>query len=203
LATYRQRLAERCADESGFTMIEIVVVMTIMSIVLVIFTSGITQAYSAENRVDAASNTEQQLVTAFQRLDREVRYAAGISGQGTVSGDPYVEFLSTNTGSSICTELRVHVATKQLQQRTWVQGTTPLVPGSWTQLASGVTSASSFTFVAANNSFNFQRLTISLTATTGGNATAFTRQTHITFTALNTSLATSSSTTCTEGRAVA
>jgi prepilin-type N-terminal cleavage/methylation domain-containing protein len=203
LAKLEQRLRDRDADDNGFTMIEIVVTMTIMLIVLVLFTSGITQAYSAENRVDAAANSQGQLTIAFQRLDKEVRYAVGISNTGTVAGDQYVEFLTSFTGTPVCTEVRVHVATQQLQQRTWTQGMSPLVPSAWTQLASNVTSTAPFTVTQAGSTLNFQRLRILLTVRTGSNATAATKNSDITFTALNTSLTTSSNTICTEGRAVA
>jgi prepilin-type N-terminal cleavage/methylation domain-containing protein len=202
LAAARRRLADRANGDDGFTMLELVVTMTIMTIVLVIFASGVIQAYAAEDRVDASANSETEISIAFQRLDKEIRYAAGISNVGTVSGDSYVEFLTSFTGTAVCTELRLHVATNQLQQRTWTQGMTPLVPTAWTPLASFVTATTPFTLTPANIAINFQRLEITLNATTGSGPNAITKQSNITFTALNTSLNTNSATTCTEGRAV-
>jgi prepilin-type N-terminal cleavage/methylation domain-containing protein len=209
---FGRRVRERADGDGGFTLLEIVVVMTIMLIVMVVFTAGITQAYSAEDRVESASNAESQITIAFQRLDKEVRYASAVSNQGLVGTDTYVEWLTTNTGTPVCTELRLHTSNGQLQQRSWTQGMTPLVPGAWVPLASGITATPStttpatptpFNVIQATSTFNFQRLQLELTATAGGGSTSTAKGTNITFTALNTSLNTASSTTCTEGRAVA
>ncbi len=197
-----KRIRERAEADGGFTMLEVVMTMTIMAIVLVMFTAGISQAFTAEERVDAGANSESQITIAFQRLDREVRYAAGISTPGTVGANTFVEFLTTFTGTNVCTELRLNSTTQQLSQRTWTQGQSPLVPTSWSQLATGVTSATPFTVYQSGAVYNFQRMEVQLAVTTGTNKSATTKQSDITFTALNTTLSTSSGTTCTEGRSV-
>jgi prepilin-type N-terminal cleavage/methylation domain-containing protein len=189
--------------DSGITLIEVVVSMTIMSVAMAIFTGGILQMYRVFNRSEATANAQSQINNAFLRLDKEIRYAAGISTPGAVGSDRYVEFLTTYTGTPVCTELRLRVAAKQLQRRTWVQGSSPLVPSAWVPLASEVSSTQPFTFTAADATFNFQRLQLELTATSGSGGTATPKQTDVTFTALNTSLTTTSATVCTEGRAVA
>jgi prepilin-type N-terminal cleavage/methylation domain-containing protein len=203
------RLRDRENRDAGFSMMEIVVTMTIMAIVLVIFTAGITQAFSAEDRVSAVTTSESQLTIAFQRLDKEIRYASGISTPALIGNDQYVEILSSFTGTPTCTEFRIHAATGQLQQRSWTQGMSPLLPGAWIQLASGVTSTfpltpatTAFTVSQADSTFNFQRLEVKLTVLSGSNSTATSKQSDVSFTALDTSLITSSGTTCTEGRTV-
>jgi hypothetical protein len=174
-----------------------------MGIVLVVFAAGIQQIYGAEERTETAADTQSQILQAFQRLDKGVRYASSISLQGTVGSDPYVEYLSSYTGTPTCTELRLHVATHELQQRSWTQNMSPLVPGAWIPLASEI-SSTTFTKVYANATFNFQRLQIQLASTAGTNSNQATRASNITFTALNTSLnMVNSDTVCTEGRAVA
>ena len=206
------RLRARYPDD-GFTMLDMVVTMTIMGIVMILFTTGISQAYNAEEKTEATSVALSQISVAFQRLDRGVRYASAISAAGTgsatgTSGDPYIEFLTGYTGTAMCNELRVHVATKQLQQRTWPQGATPMVLSAWTPLASEVAiplggTTLVFTKYAADATFNFQRLEIKLAVKSGNNRTATTKSSDITFTALNTSLSTpGSDTVCTEGRPV-
>ena len=40
--------------------------------------------------------------------------------------NPYVEFLTTNSGTPNCTELRVDTVASQLKERSWVQGASPL-----------------------------------------------------------------------------
>jgi hypothetical protein len=191
-----------------------VVTMTIMGIVMIIFTTGMSQMYTAEERTEATSDALSQITVAFGRLDKGVRYASAISlaGVGTAGGttaDPYVEYLTSYTGPKTCNELRLHVATKQLQQRSWLQSSTPLVlstwtPSRWTPLASEVTAAV-FTKTPAGITLNFQRLRIQLSVKSGNNSTATTKSSDITFTALNTSLSTplTSDTACTEGRSVA
>ncbi len=205
-----RRLRDRAASDNGFTMIDIVVTMTVMSIVMVLFSAAVQQIYNAEERTEATSTSQSQSVTAFQRLDKQIRYASGISTQGLVGADQYVEFQTTNSGAAICTELRVHVANGQLQERTWTSGMTPLVPTAWKPLASGVSSSTPFTFYAADATYNFQRLEVNLAVKTGSNSNATIRQSDIIFTALNAPLSTTSTssqttstaTLCTEGRVV-
>jgi prepilin-type N-terminal cleavage/methylation domain-containing protein len=226
---FRTRFATAARGDSGFTMIEIVVVMVIMTVVLIIFTSGITQAFSAENKNDTAASAENQLVVAFQRLDEEVRYASAISNPGTQSSDPVVEFLApalNTTSSNTCTEVRLHTSTGQLQQRTWTQGAVGVIPTptGWQQLASGViaatpkatasagsTSTSSvvvvapFATVGPNPTQQFQRLEVAVSVKFGSNQNATTKQSDITFTGVNTSSAstgTATTTVCNEGRGV-
>jgi len=178
------------------------VIFFLVSIFLVMFTGGILQMYRSANKHESLSTAQSQINTAFLRLDKEIRYSSGISTPATVGSDPYVEYLMTNTGTAVCVEVRLHVSNGQLQRRTWTQGASPLVPTAWIPLASGVSGATPFTFTAADPTYNFQRLELKLTGTAGMGTTATTKPTDVTFTALNTSLSTNSTTTCTEGRTV-
>jgi Tfp pilus assembly protein PilV len=208
-AVARQR-ARRLVEggDAGITMVEVMVSMVLMSIVLAIFTTAIVQMVHSASRNQRLSRAQSQLNIAFLRLDKEIRYAAAISQQGTVGGDPTVEYLTTNTGSSVCTELRLHAG--QLQWRTWTQPAPPTVPGPgnvyptrWLPLASDLSSAAPFTFRDADSTLNFQRLELNLTAGTTDGGSSTSRRTDVTFTALNTSLTSQGDTTeCTEGRAI-
>jgi type II secretory pathway pseudopilin PulG len=198
----RRPPGRRGGSDDGLTLIDMVVSMVIMSIFMSMFTTAILQTYHAANKIESISGAQSQIHTAFLRLDKEIRYAAGISTESS-TGDPYVEYLTTNTGSPVCTELRLDVASRQLQRRTWPQGMSPLTPSNWIPLATEISSVKPFTFTAADSTFNFQRLRLQLAASSGGASTATTKQTDITFTALNTSLGTASATVCTEGRLVA
>jgi prepilin-type N-terminal cleavage/methylation domain-containing protein len=191
--------AGRPAD-AGLTLIEVVVSVAIMSVFLAMVTGAMLRLFQTSNAVTTTSAAHGQLNTAFMRLDKQIRYAAGISTPAAVGGDQYVEWVTTNTGTAICTELRLHVSNNQLQQRTWTDGTSPVTPTAWLPLASDVTGSTPFTFSAADATSNFQRLELKLTATPAGLKTG--KQLDVLFTAMNTSLATSSATRCTEGRSV-
>jgi prepilin-type N-terminal cleavage/methylation domain-containing protein len=194
------RRAARPGGDAGMTLIEVVVAMTITGVFMAMFTGGVVSMFRSANRTQAVASAQSDVNTAFLRLDREIRYAAGISPPAVVNGDPYVEYVTLNTGTPLCTELRLHVATQQLQRRTWTRGVTPLTPTSWIPEASNVSSAQPFTFTAPDDTYTFQRLKLDLTSDGGG--TPATRQTDVTFTAMNTSLTTASDNGCTGGRAI-
>jgi prepilin-type N-terminal cleavage/methylation domain-containing protein len=193
---------KEAADEQGFTMIEVVVTLVIMSIVMVIFSTGIAQVFGVQNKVDAASNAQGQLTIAFQKLDKQIRYASGISQAGTLNGDPVVEYLTSFTGVNTCTELRLH--NNQLQQRTWLQSSaaSPPVPSPTVlaPLASYLSGSTPFTVTDAGATYNYQQLEIAVTATYGTGRNAISRQSDITFTALNTTQTANNDSVCTEGR---
>jgi prepilin-type N-terminal cleavage/methylation domain-containing protein len=182
--------------EDGWSLIEVVVSMSIMGVFMAMMTTGIVQVFRAINTNDAIAAAQSQVNIAFLKLDREIRYASDLSTEGQVGGDWYVEYLSTYTGTSVCSELRLHVANGQLQRRTWTQGGT--VPSTWTVLASGVSGSKPFTLRSADATFNYARLTLSLTAQAGTGTTAASKQMSVTFTALDSTSATG--TACIVGR---
>jgi prepilin-type N-terminal cleavage/methylation domain-containing protein len=196
----RARVRVRPRGDAGMTLLELMITVSIMAVVLLMFTGAMIQIYRSVNKNEAIATARDEINHVFTRLDKEIRYAAGISLPSTGAGDRYVEFLITNTGDPTCVQLRVHVSSAQLQRRSWLQsgGT----PGSWTSLASGITATNPFTRYPATGDFAFQRLRIDMTTKHSSGATATKRQTDITFTALNTSPKTSSDNVCTEGRQV-
>jgi prepilin-type N-terminal cleavage/methylation domain-containing protein len=184
----------RHGDDAGVTLMELVVAMTIASIFGVILTGAIVQTYHVTNSADADASAQSQLNIAFLRLDTEIRYAAGISAPGRdTGGDPYVEYLTTNTGADICGELRLNGAAAQLQWRRWPRGD---APGGWTVLASEVSSATPFTFGAPGTGAAYQTLTLSLDSGVGPHAKQF----RTTFTALNSTPSEHTEEYCVEGR---
>lgn len=189
-------------DDAGYTLAEALVSMVIMAVFMGISTSSILSLYSVTNNAQGIADGQQQIGVAFGRLDRQIRYASGLSTPGLVNGEPYVEYLTTYTGTPVCTQLRVRPSTGQLQQRSWTQGTGTVKPTAWTQLAGDVSASTPFTVHAATATYTFQRLGVQLTATAGGPAAAMNRQFSATFTALNTSLNTQSTTACAEGRSL-
>jgi Tfp pilus assembly protein PilV len=190
------------ADDAGVTMIDVIVAMTLMSVFMGIFTGVVMQMFRSANDNQVIASAQTQLTTVFLRLDKEIRYAAGISTPGLVGDDSYVEYRTVNTGTPMCTELRLNIASGQLQRRTWSQDVTPPAPTGWIPLASEVSSSQPFTFWAPDSDLNFQRLQLTLDASGGPDTTAVSRSIDVTFTALNTTLGTDSATDCLEGRAL-
>jgi prepilin-type N-terminal cleavage/methylation domain-containing protein len=192
----------RGGADAGVTLIEVVVTMTIMGIFMTMFTVGVRQMYQATNRNEAISRAKAQVHVAFLRLDKEIRYASAVSKPGAVGANQVVEYQIGDASPAQCVQLRLNVAAKQLQRRAWTQGATP--PATWIPIASDVTATKPFERADANDDIRFQQLTIDLTANAGAGKSAAAKQTKVTFTAMNTSLATTlsgtSDTICSEGR---
>jgi len=189
-------MTHRPGDDSGVTLVEVAVAMTLTSIFMALFTTGLLQVFRVFGHDQAAAIAQEQVHVAFQRLDNQIRYAAGISAEGQVGPDWYVEFLTTYTGSPVCTQLRLTPG-GQLQLRQWDQGDTP---PTFTVLASGAGAGHPFTRhpVVVGSGIDFQRLSVDLSVSGGKDAGS--REISVMFTALNTSPTTKSDTTCVEGR---
>jgi Flp pilus assembly pilin Flp len=202
-------------DDDGVSMIEVTVSLTLMAVLMTIFTTAVLSVYRSVNRTEAISNAQSQLNIAFLRLDKDVRYASGISDSKEIGGYHYVEYLNTSLGTEVCTELRFGPTSGLLQRRTWNRNQTPLAPTPWAILASNLSLETDpltgapykpFELIAAdptgtgNPASNFQKLQIRLAVWAQGKQVATST---IAFYALNTSLASTSSGICTEGRAVA
>jgi len=208
------RRFEKADDEDrGTTLIELMVAMGLMTVFMVMFTGAIILIYGTVNKAQSRYDGADQLNTAFNRLDTTVRYAAAIDTPGKVNGDAdgwYVELLTTNTGTPVCTQLRVH--DEQLQRRTWtVVGTAPNTTADdlsgWLPLASGITNGDAalddaanrpFTLTPASNVFTFQQLTVVLHNASGGDTNASTSDSKLNFTALNSTITTEPTGFCKE-----
>lgn len=186
--------------EAGTTLAEVVVGMSIMSVFLAVFTGAIVTLTQTQNHTQALVSSANDVNTAFQRLDSTVRYAAGITAPGTTgaTGSWYVEFLTTATGPSVCTQLRVTTgANGQLQSRTWTPtGSGVPTATAWRPLASHVTNGGAvapagtaavpvpFVVPAASASgVRYQQLVVQVAASTGNPAVE--SDSAMTFTALN------------------
>jgi type II secretory pathway pseudopilin PulG len=189
--------------DAGVSLLEVVVSMSIMGMVMAVFTTGFLAMYSSANRTEAISIAQSQANLVFQRLDKEIRYATAISEPSDVGPDFYVEYLTTTpTGAATCTQLRLDTTdptNAKLRLRTWPQGSQPPAWGTSAVLASNLGSAQPF-YTADNP--NFQRLSLKLQVAAGSGGTASKARTEITFTALNSESAAAAGykTVCTEGR---
>lgn len=166
--------------DCGWSLIETVVSMALMSVAGAVFTAGFVQIYRTFYATQAQTAAQQQLTTAFLRLDREVQYAVALSRPAQVGNDWYAEYLTGTGNTRTCVELRLTAATRQLQRRTWTNGTT-VTPTPWIPLANDVTTAGSaapFTLLPADPAVTYHRLRVTL-------ASVASRQTETSWPALN------------------
>lgn len=186
--------------DGGWSLAETVVSMALMSIAGAVFTAGFVQIYQTFNSTQVQAAAQQQLTTAFLRLDREVPYASALSRPAKVGADWYAEYLTGAGGTPTCVELRLNTAAGQLQRRTWVNGTSQISPTPWIPLASEVTVAVSeagatvapFTLVPADEDVHYPRLVVTAAGTSG-------RETESSWPALNAGTDATDS-ICTEAR---
>jgi type II secretory pathway pseudopilin PulG len=176
-------------DDAGFTLIDMMVGMTLMTIVMAVFTGAIVRMYRVANNVDAKSVAQASINVAMQRLDREVRYAKGISTPYLVNNNQYVDMLSIQrVGANTVQQcIQVRVVSGVLAQRTWTFNASPLNLTAWVPLANGLTSATPFTYRPPNDSVGYQQLTVALASGSGSSADSNTT----TFIALNSDRTTS------------
>jgi prepilin-type N-terminal cleavage/methylation domain-containing protein len=203
-------------DDAGFTLTETLVTLGVMSAVMVIFSGSIIQMYRTSAKTESISVIQSQLQTAFQRFDRQLRYASWISPPGQVGTAWYVEWAGYD--GARCYQLRLETAPADrpadesagrgvLQMLDWPResppapGTpgqtiaanlaTPDSTGPFVREIPRVTTDTSTTF-----SPDFQRLQVRITGTQGDSVA----QVDSTFTALNTSRDTPETNDCGKGR---
>jgi len=115
------------------TLVELLVSMAIFSILLSVVMAGIVSMSRSTVRADVVATASDGVRVAFQRMDRQVRYAEAVNFPGAGSaGRQYVEFrigatVSLN-GKAMCTQWRWDPATAQLERRTWEDKASPAIP---------------------------------------------------------------------------
>lgn len=207
--------AARQHDDAGTSLMELMVTMGLMSVVTLVFTTGIVQVYWGNRRTETQSVGQSQLHVAFQRFDRQLRYASSISEPGTVGQRYYVDFADADPTQ--CVRLRLDANAQPngqngagiLQLIRWQEGTPPSGTPRWTTIASNLLvdtdplntipdTGLPFTTQAAGSmpyaadpvgqkfSTAFQRLRVHLTAKFAG----ITTEVDTTFTAVNSAKAT-------------
>ena len=137
--------ADRARDR-GFSVIELTISMTIMSIVLVIVTTATLQIYSTVNGVESYSIVRDQLGTSFRRLDKELRYATWVSTAGQVGTRWYLEY-ALPAG---CRQLKFTGGVLSLASWT-LPGTTPGAPSTLAGNLSLIGTTAPFTTYAAGS----------------------------------------------------
>jgi prepilin-type N-terminal cleavage/methylation domain-containing protein len=142
-------LRTRLQPEEGFTLVEMVVAMGILSLVLIVFFSTLSAIQGAVARQDNLSQTNDQARLALQELDREIRSANIIYDPATesykpsgiaVSGFALRAYTQSNYGTGRSTYVCAlwQITTSQaLQVRTWPPQQ-PSQATAWRTVAEGI-----------------------------------------------------------------
>lgn len=140
----KHSVATRRGDDTGFTLVELLVSMSILVVVTGIFTVSFTSLQQGIRRQYGEVDAQGSVRKAATILDRQVRYANSLNDPVTVNGSQYVEWQSgVAGGNETCTQWRVVLASKTLQWRQWVlaaSAPTSPVPSAptWTTVLSGI-----------------------------------------------------------------
>jgi prepilin-type N-terminal cleavage/methylation domain-containing protein len=68
-----RRARSRLASEAGFTLVEMLIAMSLLTVVMVVFMGALFTAQNTVNRSTARSTSNDQARLAVQELDREIR----------------------------------------------------------------------------------------------------------------------------------
>jgi prepilin-type N-terminal cleavage/methylation domain-containing protein len=185
-------------DDTGVTLVELMVSMTVMSVVTLMFVTAVMYIYRSTTRTEAMSVAQSQINNVFGRLEREIRYAAAMKHQ---PGHQSMEYLTVTDVTQVCTQLWVTDA--RLKRRTWTErpnNPAPINRTAWTVVASQVGHPAPFTVLEPEETRPYQRLQVRLEAAVAGRDGPVRRLTDVTFTAVNTTPTIDASGVCNKGR---
>ncbi|MFC4058204.1 PilW family protein [Planomonospora corallina] len=223
-------LRARPAGDAGISLVEVMVSLSVLGVFMAVFTAGVLQVYRAVDTTEAVASAQSQLHVAFQRLDKEIRYASWISEPSRpIRGRRYVEFAAKDPVTkeeTRCGQLLLDLDRGVLQLRRWEAGSPPAERAPGETLASYIATDGlaaeppsggaepPFTLqkagstpdrgngsaVGADFAPDFQRLELHLTARVGTGEKSGAANLDVSFTALNTSRDTPATHKCSEGR---
>lgn len=186
------RLRRLPGADDGFSLSEIMISMSIMSIVTIISATGFLDMFRAADLTETASRTQTNTLASFSKLERDVRYAERVNApylrtNGAFAVD-YV--IPDDYGVLQCVRLTLPAAGGTLTRLQWPQSGSPAGVSATTvaldmQSANG--SATPFVRIAAGTAnSNFDRLQVQLKSSIGVTGAGTTRTFDLLFTALNT-----------------
>ena len=117
-------------DDSGFSLIELLVGMAIFIVFLTIMVSALVGLSRTAVKVQLVAQSSTEVLNLFRQFDRQVPYADAINYPGAgPSGARYVEYRtpgsSLASGVTTCTQWRYVASTGTIDVRTWPEGGTP------------------------------------------------------------------------------
>jgi prepilin-type N-terminal cleavage/methylation domain-containing protein len=170
------------SDDGGFTLIELMVSIILMSAVGAGFLAATTSIFNGIHKEQGVVNAVDGNRRALQILDKQVRYSSAINSPVTAAdGNFYDEYLWTKTSPTnvdvqTCSQWRLNPTTDVLQWRSWTAGTVPTTTPAWITVDTKVVNTSTpFVLLPAypvdasgtqvpGVVLQFQRLAVTLTA---------------------------------------
>jgi prepilin-type N-terminal cleavage/methylation domain-containing protein len=134
-----RRLASRRTprrDDAGMSLIELLVAMSIFSVVLAVAMTGIVSVTGNLRKVSNQTDAMDQAMRTITRLDKEIPYATAVSAPGQVSSNWYFEYETQLAGTDTCDQWRLVASTDVIQHRTWLNGNTP--PTTWDTVSTNI-----------------------------------------------------------------
>ena len=188
------------ARDSGVSLVELLVAMSIFVVVIGVFMSGVVSMTRVTARAQGVSDSETAARRVMDRFDKQVRYStavnsAGFGAAGT-TGPLYVEYLvpaQASDGSPYCAQWRYDPTARTVALRTWTDSVTPS-PSAWSILATNVRNIATnppFVLTFASLSLVSQELTVTLDIGPAARAGVLVSTTYV---ARNTSVNTTSNT---------
>ncbi|MDQ0427069.1 PulJ/GspJ family protein [Cellulomonas iranensis] len=171
----RDRDTTTSTRDAGITLVELIVSMGIFTVLVAVVMGGVVMMSRSTVRADVTVTANDGLRTAFQRLDRQVRYAEAVNFPGDgAQGRRYVEFrvsaTVSATGRATCTQWRWDPTAGTLDRRSWEDCVGVAVPAFGTVVsdvqppADGVTANYPFQLLKATEDNPRQRLVVRLRA---------------------------------------
>jgi prepilin-type N-terminal cleavage/methylation domain-containing protein len=147
-------------SERGFTTIELVIAMAVLSIILVGFTQVLMSTSKTSNRVTEQALLQNEVRVAVDRLTTDLRSATNANGTSPVESlsGTSLTFLSPDTGTPFhLRRISYRFGSGNLDRSVTYSTDTdgwpwvwPATPGTWVQQLGSITNATVFTYLDAD-----------------------------------------------------
>ena len=164
----------RTPNQQGFTLIEMMISVSIFAVFVAIFIASVVGLARGTTAARVTAESSSGVLTVFQNIDRQVRWSDAINRPGSgSSGSTYVEFelpaSSSADNTTRCVQYRYDPSQGTIASRSWVTGVTPF-PSFSVKLTNVIPQATPnypFTMLPAGDSAR-QALSLDLSAGTAG-----------------------------------
>jgi prepilin-type N-terminal cleavage/methylation domain-containing protein len=110
----------RAAGDAGYSLAEVLVSMAVMSIVMAIASTGFYEMFHTTDTAETTAAAQVELQAAFNKLDREVRYAYRINEGYSDTANFYIDYVFIDdAGKNQCVQLSLPRAGGTLKRRQW------------------------------------------------------------------------------------